>query len=74
MKITFTKQVQDSHGYQVEIDVENWTKAEHAIIDCDCIEELVEAGKWIAKHQRTISAYDIYEVANGNFYIEIWKK
>lgn len=74
MTITYTKQTKDTYGWEEETVVETWAKAEHATIECDNLEELVEAGKWIGKHERTIAAYDIYEVASGRPYIEIWKK
>ena len=74
MNITFTKQTTDDWGWEQETEVETWAKAEHAVIDCDSLDELVEAGKWIAKHERTIADYEVHEIESGEPYIEIWKK
>lgn len=74
MDITFTKQTTDDWGWEQETEVETWSKAEHAVIDCDTAEELLEAGIWIAKHSRTIADYELHEGESGGHYIEIWKK
>lgn len=66
MTITYYKNT-DSE----EIEVKTWQQADHCIIDCDDAVELLEAGRWIEAHKRTIADYSVFAAYGDSPYVEV---
>lgn len=62
-----------------EVATNSWREATHALISCWAKDEkekaefLLEVGKWIAKREKQIADYAIYEADTLKPYIEIYK-
>lgn len=59
-----------------EIEVKSWKEATHCIIDCERetrMEDILEAGRWLEAHKRSIADYALYGAYGDTPYIEVHK-
>lgn len=59
-----------------EVEVKTWKEATHCTIDCERenrMEDILEAGRWIEAHKRTIVDYALYGAYGDTPYIEVYK-
>lgn len=68
MNITFYRTEADE-----EIEVSSWREADHCIIDCDDANDLLEAGRWVEAHKRTIADYSVFGAYGSEPYVEVFK-
>lgn len=56
-----------------EIEVKSWREADHCIIDCEDAVEILEAGRWIEAHKKSIADYSVFAAYGDRPYVEVHK-
>lgn len=56
-----------------EVQVNSWREADHCIIDCEDAVDLLEAGRWVESHKRTIADYSVFGAYGSEPYVEVHK-